>query len=121
MQDNLTYKGYQGHIEIDLDSDIFFGRVLDIKDVITFQGKTLEEACQAFYDSIDDYLEFCEDIILSTEAKKAKEEGFIWVEESEKVLHKLASTSAEVWSPQTDKKLIEALSELLKTVKDEGQ
>ncbi|MGK7955308.1 MAG: type II toxin-antitoxin system HicB family antitoxin [Crocosphaera sp.] len=59
MQDNLIYKGYQGHIEIDLDSGIFFGRVLNIKDVITFQGETIEKAYQAFYDSIDDYLEFC--------------------------------------------------------------
>ena len=52
-------------------------------------------------------------------AIKAKEEGFIRVEESEKLLQQLASTSAVVWSPQTDKKSIEALSELLKTVEDE--
>ncbi len=54
-------------------------------------------------------------------AMKAKEEGFIGVEESEKLLQKLASTSAVVWSPQTDKKSIEALSELLKTVEDEDK
>ena len=52
-------------------------------------------------------------------AIKAKEEGFIRVEESEKLLQQLASTSAVVWSPQTDKKSIEPLSELLKTVEDE--
>ena len=52
-------------------------------------------------------------------AIKAKEVGFIRVEESEKLLQQLASTSAVVWSPQTDKKSIEALSELLKTVEDE--
>ena len=52
-------------------------------------------------------------------AIKAKEEGFIRVEESEKLLQQLASTSAVVWSPQTYKKSIEALSELLKTVEDE--
>ena len=57
-----------------------------------------------------------EDKLLSI---KAKEEGFIRVEESEKLLQQLASTSAVVWSPQTDKKSIEALSELLKTVEDE--
>ncbi|CCQ65637.1 Prevent-host-death protein [Crocosphaera watsonii WH 0402] len=38
-------------------------------------------------------------------AIKAKEEGFIRVEESEKLLQQLASTSAVVWSPQTDKKI----------------
>jgi len=56
----FTYKGYTGHLEIDTDAGILFGRILDIKDVITFQGETIEEARQAFEDSIDDYLEFCE-------------------------------------------------------------
>lgn len=58
----LTYKGYTGQIEVDTDNKIFFGRVLDIKDVITFQGNTIEEAGQAFQDSIDDYLKFCEQL-----------------------------------------------------------
>jgi predicted HicB family RNase H-like nuclease len=28
-------------------------------DVLTFQGRTVEEVRQAFQDSVDDYLEFC--------------------------------------------------------------
>lgn len=35
------------------------GEVLDTRDVITFQGKTVEEVTKAFRESIDDYLEFC--------------------------------------------------------------
>lgn len=61
-QPMLTYKGYTGHLEVDIEAGILFGRVLDVRDVITFQGKTVEEAHQAFQDSIDDYLEFCEEI-----------------------------------------------------------
>ncbi|MBD2081887.1 type II toxin-antitoxin system HicB family antitoxin [Leptolyngbya sp. FACHB-17] len=57
----LAYKGYKGQIEVDTDAGILFGRVLDIRDVITFKGKTVEEAVQAFQDSIDDYLEFCQE------------------------------------------------------------
>jgi len=55
----LRYKGYTGHVEFDDQSGIFHGEVLDLKDVITFQGKSVEEIEQAFCDSIDDYLEFC--------------------------------------------------------------
>jgi predicted HicB family RNase H-like nuclease len=55
----LKYKGYTGHVEFDDESGIFHGEVLDMKDVITFQGKSVEEIEQAFCDSIDDYLEFC--------------------------------------------------------------
>jgi predicted HicB family RNase H-like nuclease len=32
------------------------------KDVITFQGKSVEEIEIAFHDSIDDYLDFCKDL-----------------------------------------------------------
>lgn len=58
----FTYKGYVGSVEIDQEQGVLCGRVLDIQDVITFVGKTVEEACQAFQDSVDDYLEFCQEI-----------------------------------------------------------
>lgn len=58
----LTYKGYTGQLEVDEDAGIIFGRVIDIRDVVTFTGKTVEEATKAFYDSVDDYLEFCEEL-----------------------------------------------------------
>ncbi len=57
----LKYKGYTGHVEFDDESGIFHGEVLDLRDVITFQGKTVEEIEKAFRDSIDDYLEFCKE------------------------------------------------------------
>jgi len=34
----LTYKGYQGRFEYDPDADIFHGEVMNLADVITFQG-----------------------------------------------------------------------------------
>lgn len=55
----LKYKGYSGHVEFDDEAGIFHGEVLDTKDVITFQGKSVEELKKAFRESIDDYLEFC--------------------------------------------------------------
>jgi len=55
----LKYKGYHGKVEFDEDAGIFHGEVVDLRDVITFQGKTVEEIYQAFQGSIDDYLEFC--------------------------------------------------------------
>ncbi len=58
----LYYKGYSGDLEVDVDSGILFGRVLDIRDVVTFKGETVAEAKQAFQDSVDDYLEFCESL-----------------------------------------------------------
>ena len=58
----FTYKGYTGRIEVDIEAGVLCGRVLDIKDIITFKGKTVEEARQAFQDSVDDYLKFCKEL-----------------------------------------------------------
>lgn len=55
----LKYKGYSGNVIYDDVSKIFHGEILDTKDVITFQGRTVDEIEQAFRDSIDDYLQFC--------------------------------------------------------------
>ncbi len=57
----LKYEGYTGQVEFDDEADIFHGEVLDLKDVVTFQGRTPDEIRQAFRDSIDDYLEFCQE------------------------------------------------------------
>ncbi|MCK8601144.1 type II toxin-antitoxin system HicB family antitoxin [Desulfoferrobacter suflitae] len=56
----LKYKGYTGQVEYDDEAGIFHGEVLDLRDVITFQGKSVAEIELAFRESIDDYLEFCE-------------------------------------------------------------
>ncbi|GAB4280189.1 MAG: hypothetical protein Fur0025_07970 [Oscillatoriaceae cyanobacterium] len=58
----FTYKGYTGNVEVDTEADILFGEVLEIYDVVTFQGKTVEEARQEFQNSVDDYLEFCAEL-----------------------------------------------------------
>jgi predicted HicB family RNase H-like nuclease len=55
----LNYKGYTGRVEYDVEAKLFHGEVLNIKDVITFQGKSVDEIERAFRESIDDYLDFC--------------------------------------------------------------
>ncbi len=56
----MTYKGYSGSVRFDDEADIFHGEVIGLRDVVTFQGTTVDELKQAFHDSIDDYLDFCE-------------------------------------------------------------
>lgn len=58
----LEHKGYSGNVEIDVEAGYFHGEVLDLRDVVTFEGRTVEEVEQAFRDSVDDYLEFCRGI-----------------------------------------------------------
>jgi len=55
----MKYKGYTGIVELDEEAAVLFGRVIGLRDVITFQGSSVVEVIQAFHDSVDDYLEFC--------------------------------------------------------------
>ena len=55
----LTYKGYIGQVEFLDEENIFHGEVINTRDVITFQGASVDEIRQAFMDSIDDYIDFC--------------------------------------------------------------
>ena len=55
----LKYKDYTAIVEFDDEADIFHGEVINIADIITFQGKSTNELRLAFKDSIEDYLEFC--------------------------------------------------------------
>jgi predicted HicB family RNase H-like nuclease len=55
----MEYKGYIGKVEIDDEAGILHGEVINIRDVITFEGVTVAEVRTAFQESIEDYLEFC--------------------------------------------------------------
>src|SRR3990172_2916621 len=55
----MEYKGYLSHVEFDEEANTFYGEVINIRDVITFQGKTVDELRTSFEESVEDYLEFC--------------------------------------------------------------
>lgn len=55
----MEYKGYIARVEFDDEAGIFHGEVINLRDVITFQGTCVDELRQAFIDSVEDYLAFC--------------------------------------------------------------
>ena len=55
----IEYKGYAGMAEYDEEAKIFHGQVINIRDVITFEGESLSDAEKAFRESVDDYLAWC--------------------------------------------------------------
>ncbi len=56
---HLTYKGYLGTIEPDLDSGNLFGKLAYIRDLVTYEGSDLKTLEQEFQASVDGYLEDC--------------------------------------------------------------
>jgi len=47
-------------VEFDAEDKIFFGRIANIDDIITFQGETVNELISGFEEAVDDYLQTCQ-------------------------------------------------------------
>jgi predicted HicB family RNase H-like nuclease len=46
-------------VEFDDEANIFHGEIINLRDVITFEGETVDELRTALVDSVEDYLAFC--------------------------------------------------------------
>jgi predicted HicB family RNase H-like nuclease len=55
----MEYKGYRARVELDSEAGVFHGEVVNLRDVITFEGSCVAELRQAFEESVEDYLAFC--------------------------------------------------------------
>ena len=44
------------------DDEVFFGKVIGVNDLITFEGTSVGELKSAFQEAIDDYLETCKSL-----------------------------------------------------------
>jgi len=53
------YKGYRAHVEFDDSIDAFVGRVVGLKDEVTFQATSVKALEREFRTSVDVYLDFC--------------------------------------------------------------
>ena len=56
---SMTHNGYEARVEFDDEAGLFHGEVINLRDVITFQGKSVAELKRAFAGSVADYLAFC--------------------------------------------------------------
>ncbi len=59
MTNTMTYKGYSARVEYDQRDEIFVGRILGIKDRITFHGATVATLRRDFRAAVNHYLADC--------------------------------------------------------------
>ena len=57
----MTHKGYTARIEYDERDHIFVGRILGIRVMISFHGKTVAELRKEFEAAVEDYLADCKE------------------------------------------------------------
>ena len=58
----LEYKGYHAKIEYDAESNVLFGQIEGIRDLVNFESNSSKEIDLEFHNAVDDYLIFCEDV-----------------------------------------------------------
>lgn len=59
MNNTIQYKGYVGSVEFSEEDGIFFGKVMGIRSLISYEGETTKELLDDFHGAVDDYLENC--------------------------------------------------------------
>ena len=60
MNNTMEYKGYVGSIEFSEEDGLFYGKVMGIRALLSYEGTTAAELVSDFHGAVDDYLALCE-------------------------------------------------------------
>ena len=60
--DTIEHGGYRGSVRFSADDRVFYGKLLGINDVITFEAETVDELEVAFHEAVEDYLVTCKEL-----------------------------------------------------------
>ncbi len=106
----MEYKGYTGVVEFDPSIDAFHGRIVGLQDLVTFQGRSLEELRREMAESVEDYLELCAEI--GKEPERAYRGEFLVRTTPE--LHRAAAIQAEAAGMSLNAWVEETLSSVVR-------
>ncbi len=59
MKNLGPYNGYIGSLEFDSNDKILHGKILFIRDIITYEAENASDIESAFHEAVDEYLEDC--------------------------------------------------------------
>lgn len=60
MKNTMEYKDYIGTVEFSEEDGVFFGRVVGIRALISYEGTNAKDLVADFHAAVDDYLEMCQ-------------------------------------------------------------
>ena len=74
IRNTMEYKGYVGSVEFSEEDSLFFGKVLGIRALVSYEGENARDLVEDFHGAVDDYLALCE--AQGTEPEKAYKGSF---------------------------------------------
>ena len=57
MNNTMEYKNYVGSVEFSEEDALFFGKVLGVRALISYEGENARDLVEDFHSAVDDYLE----------------------------------------------------------------
>ncbi len=60
MNNTIEYKGYTGTVEFSEEDALFYGKIMGIRSLISYEGSSAKELLEDFHGAVDDYLAMCE-------------------------------------------------------------
>ena len=61
MKNTMEYRGYTGSVEFSTEDKVFFGKVLGIRTLLSYEGTNADELLRDFHGAVDEYLSYCVD------------------------------------------------------------
>lgn len=60
MSGTMKYRGYVGSVDFSEEDDVLFGKLMGIRSLVMYEGRTAKELVTDFHEAVDDYLLTCE-------------------------------------------------------------
>jgi predicted HicB family RNase H-like nuclease len=61
MSNALEYRGYASTVEFSAEDRCFHGKIAGIRDLVAYDGTTVDELEKNFHSAVDEYLAFCKE------------------------------------------------------------
>ncbi len=55
MNNTMEYKGYVGSVEFSEEDVIFYGKVMGIRSLISYEGENARELVEGFHEAVDEF------------------------------------------------------------------
>jgi predicted HicB family RNase H-like nuclease len=57
----MEYKDYQGSVQYNDEDRVFYGKVMFVRPLLSYEGTDVASLRESFHQAVDDYLELCEE------------------------------------------------------------
>ena len=59
MSNLFKYGEFLGTVQYSAEDEVFYGKILGVDDLVTFEGSSVRELKKAFKDAVNDYVNAC--------------------------------------------------------------